>query len=57
MLWNNEVKAAVKKKETSWGLEMKMQEKDVWKFPRKVKGYIRAWRRFMKSLEGRLIKM
>ena len=37
--WNNEVKAAVKRKETAWRKccepEAKMQKKDVWEFTKK----------------------
>ena len=66
MWWNDEVKAAVKRKVAAWkemlGARDKMQNKDVWRFTKK-KGerlkdvYIRARRRYMNSLEGRGIKM
>ena len=63
VLWrNDEVKAAVKRKEDSWkevlGVEMKMQGKGVWKPTKRknerLKGpFIKVRRRSKNSLEGR----
>ena len=62
MRWNDQVKAAVKRKEDAWkevfGLEMKMQEKGVWKASKRkterLRGsFIKVRRSPNNSLEGR----